>query len=490
MTKRYFRHLSGAVLTTAFMLPTTAALAQPAPGEVTPASAHQPSISRGHYLAIAADCAACHTNGRDGHFLAGGYAISSPMGNIYSTNITPSKKYGIGNYTLEQFSQALRHGVRADGAQLYPAMPYDAYNRLTDEDVKSLYTYIMTEVKPVDAPAPKTQLPFPFSVRASLGIWKIAARIEGKPYVFDHSHNDDWNRGKYLVDELAHCGTCHTPRNMLLAPVQSAYLGGADIGSWRAPNITNDPVSGIGAWSDQDLFQYLKTGRTAHARAAGPMAEAIEHSLQHLPDADISAIITYLRSVPAIGERGQTIANFAHPGRASNYNITETNVRRGDSTLDKMTDGSALYEAVCASCHQSNGKGSPDGYYPSLIGNTTTGQLNPNDLIASILYGVDRTVNEHEILMPAFGPNSLVQPLTDQQVASVADYVLSHFGNAEATVTADAVKQVRTGGKQVLLAQLANPAVLLGLAAAGIIGACIVLSGIWWFVSRRKKRLA
>lgn len=155
-----------------------------------------------------------------------------------------------------------------------------------------------------------------------------------------------------------------------------------------------------------------------------------------------------------------------------------------------MTDGSALYEAVCASCHQSNGKGSPDGYYPSLIGNTTTGQLNPNDLIASILYGVDRTVNEHEILMPAFGPNSLVQPLTDQQVASVADYVLSHFGNAEATVTADAVKQVRTGGKQVLLAQLANPAVLFGLAAAGIIGACIVLSGIWWFVSRRKKRLA
>lgn len=488
MKMRYFRSLSGTALTTVLLFAGASALAQPT--EPTPASAHQPSISRGHYLAIAADCAACHTNGRDGQFLAGGYAISSPMGNIYSTNITPSKTHGIGNYTLEQFSQALRHGIRADGAQLYPAMPYDAYNRLTDEDVKSLYAYIMNEVKPVDAPSPKTQLPFPFSIRASLGIWKIAARIEGKPYVFDHTHNDDWNRGRYLVDELAHCGECHTPRNFLLAPNQSAYLAGADIGSWRAPNITNDPQSGIGGWSDHDLYQYLKTGRTAHARAAGPMAEAVEHSLQYLPDGDISAIVTYLRSVPPKAEASQTVANFAHLGRPSSYSVADANARRNNSTLSKTTDGAALYEAVCASCHQSDGKGSADGYYPSLVGNTTTGQRNPNDLIASILYGVDRTTDDHEILMPAFGPGTLVQPLNDEQIATIADYVLSHFGNAQATVSADAVKQVRVGGKQVPLAKLASPGVMILLGAGGVLGAIIVVGGVWWLISRRKQRVA
>lgn len=475
-------------MTIVLLLAGTSALAQPT--DPTPVSSHRPSISRGHYLAIAADCAACHTNGKSGQFLAGGYAISSPMGNIYSTNITPSKTYGIGNYTLEQFSQALRHGIRADGAQLYPAMPYDAYNRLTDEDVKSLYAYIMTEVKPVEIPSPKTQLPFPFSIRASLGVWKIAARIEGKPYVFDHTHNDDWNRGRYLVDELAHCGECHTPRNFLLAPNQSAYLAGADIGSWRAPNITNDPQSGIGGWSDQDLFQYLKTGKTSHARAAGPMAEAIEHSLQYLPDSDVYAMITYLRSVPAKAEVGQTVANFVHTGRLSSYSVSDANSRRSNSTLPNTADGAVLYEAVCASCHQSDGRGSSDGYYPSLIGNTTTGQLNPNDLIASILYGVDRTTGDHEILMPAFGPDSLVQPLTDEQIAAIADYVLSHFGNAQATVSADAVKQVRAGGKQVPIAKLASPGVMILLGVGGGLGVVLVIGGLWWLVSRRQKRSA
>ncbi|GBR22476.1 c-type cytochrome [Gluconobacter japonicus] len=220
------------------------------------------------------------------------------------------------------------------------------------------------------------------------------------------------------------------------------------------------------------------------------MAEAIEHSLQYLPDADISAIVTYLRSVPAKAESGQTVANFEHAGRPSSYSVADANSRRSNSTLTKTTDGAALYEAVCASCHQSDGKGSKDGYYPSLVGNTTTGQLNPNDLIASILYGVDRTTDNHEILMPAFGPDSLVQPLTDEQIATIADYVLSHFGNAQATVSADAVKQVRAGGKQVPLAKLASPGAMLLLGTGGILGAILVVGGLWWLISRRKKRSA
>lgn len=479
------RSFAPAALCTALLASTAIAHAQPA--APVPESAKHPSISRGHYLAIAADCAACHTNGHDGQFLAGGYAISSPMGNIYSTNITPSKKYGIGNYTLEQFTELMRHGVRPDGSNAYPAMPYDAYSQLTDADIKSLYSYIMTEVPAVDAPAPKTQLPFPFNIRASLSLWKLVASISDKPYVFNHSRSDDWNRGRYLVDQLAHCGECHTPRNVMLVPEQSKYLSGADIGPWRAPNITNDPISGIGGWSDEDLFAYLKTGKTAHARAAGPMAEAVEHSLQHLPDSDISAIVTYLRSVPSIRENGVTAANFNHGGHPSGYDITSADARRNTSTLAGITDGATLYESSCASCHQTDGRGTPDGLYPSLVGNTTTGQLNPNDLVASILFGVDRTIDEHEVLMPAFGPTALVQPLTDAQVADVADYVLSHFGNTQATVSPEFVRQVRTGGKPVLVAQLANPKVMLGLTAAGLVGLIIVVFALRAFLRNRRR---
>lgn len=466
--------LTGALVLCAGGAAVHRASAQTALDAPPPLDARSSSISRGHYLAIAADCAACHTNGRNGQFMAGGYAILSPMGAIYSANITPSKRYGIGNYSLKQFSDALRKGVRRDGAQLYPAMPYDAYGRLTDADVKSLYDYMMTEVKPVDVPAPKTQLPFPFSFRPFLSVWKIAASVQGKPYVFDHSESDDWNRGKYLVDELAHCGTCHTPRNMLLVPKRSGYLSGAQLGAWYAPNITDDPVSGIGTWKDADLFAYLTTGRSPHARANGPMAEAVEHSLQYLPDADINAIIIYLRSVPPIAQPGNTVPAFAHPALPSGYRIDQAFDRRSSDNLAHMKDGAALYEAACASCHQSDGKGTADGYYPSLAWNTTTGQQNTSNLVSSIVYGVDRVSDRHEIVMPAFGKTPLVQPLDNQQIASIADYVLSHFGNAEASVSVSDVEASRAGGKPVLISLLINPVVGLSLIAGGL--AALVLS--------------
>lgn len=167
-------------------------------------------IARGKYLATAADCSACHTNGKAGAPFAGGYAIHSPMGEIFSTNITPSKQYGIGNYTEEQFARAVREGVRADGDHLYPAMPYPSYSQLTDEDIKALYAYFMEAVQPVDAPAPDTKLPFPFSVRASMIGWNLLFR-NNERFVPDATKTAEWNRGKYLVDGLAHCGDCHTP---------------------------------------------------------------------------------------------------------------------------------------------------------------------------------------------------------------------------------------------------------------------------------------
>ncbi|MFT9256563.1 MAG: cytochrome c [Acetobacter sp.] len=446
-------------------------------------------MSRGHYLAIASDCAACHTNGRDGAYMAGGYAIQSPMGAIYSTNITPSKQYGIGNYSLAQFEQAVRHGVRGDGAQLYPAMPYGSFSLLTDADIAALYDYFMHEVPALDQPSPRTSLPFPFSVRASLWGWKLANGIVQAPYVSDPRHDAQWNRGKYLTDGPAHCGECHTPRNLLLAPKASAYLAGADIGSWRAPNITSDPVAGIGAWSAQDLQDYLLTGKTAHARAAGPMAEAVEHSFQYLSPADMAAIVAYLKTVPPIAEPGVTRPNFSHGGAPEPFDYGAANARRGQSLLASDAAGNLLYEAVCASCHHSDGRGTADGYYPSLVGNTTTGQRNPNDLVASILFGVDRSVNGHRVLMPGFDGNSLVQQLDDRQIASIANYVLTHFGNAQASVTPEAVAMVRAGSSQVPIARLADPKVLAGLVLAGLVvlGA-LVLALRYAIKSRRQAR--
>ncbi|PKA39469.1 hypothetical protein CWR43_32340 [Rhizobium sullae] len=294
-------------------------------------------VARGKYLATAADCSACHTNGEAGAHFAGGYAIHSPMGEIFSTNITPSRQFGIGNYSGEQFARAVREGIRADGAHLYPAMPYPSYSRLTDGDIKALYAYFMEEVEPVDAPAPATELPFPFSIRASMIGWNLLFR-NNERFVPDATKAAEWNRGKYLVDGLGHCGDCHTPRNLLLASDNSQYLAGGEAGPWHAPNLTSDSVSGIGGWSDEALQSYLLTGKSEHARASGPMAEAVQHSLQHLTVEDTRAMIAYLRTVAPVRAIGQTESNFSHGDVQTSYNIGATAARRGE-TLIKNHDG-------------------------------------------------------------------------------------------------------------------------------------------------------
>ncbi|UTD27772.1 cytochrome C [Bradyrhizobium sp. WD16] len=434
-------------------------------------------IARGKYLAKGADCSACHTNGEAGAAFAGGYAIHSPMGEIYSTNITPSKQYGIGSYTEEQFARAVREGVRPDGGHLYPAMPYPSYSRMTDEDVKALYAYFMNEVPAVDAPAKETKLPFPFSIRASMIGWNLLF-LNNERFMPDAGHSAEWNRGKYLVDVLAHCGDCHTPRNLLMASDSSQYLAGGDVGPWHAPNLTSDKVSGIGGWSDEALQSYLLTGKSEHARTSGPMAEAVQHSLQYLTVDDTKAMIAYLRTVAPIRTAGQTAPDFSHGEAATSYDIAATASRRGGTVLTNTMDGADLYEQVCASCHQSSGAGTRDGFYPALIKNTTTGQANATDLVATIVYGVQREVGGHETLMPGFGEKSLVQPLTDTQIASVSNYVLKTFGNASAKVTPQDVATIRAGGPEALLAKLADPKILAAVGIAGLVVIVAVLAAV------------
>lgn len=429
-------------------------------------------IEQGKYLAVAADCAACHNSPEpSGAPMAGGYAIASPMGNIIASNITPSKTYGIGNYSEADFARAVREGVNAKGEHLYPAMPYTSYSKITDSDIHALYEYFMHDVKPVDKAPPQTHLPFPFSMRSTMAVWNLLF-ADNQRFTPDSQQSAQLNRGHYLVDALEHCDTCHTPRNFMMGQKNSEALSGGQVGSWYAPNITSDKTAGIGSWSDEELYRYLKTGHVqGKAQAAGPMVEAIEHSLQYLSDDDLHAIVAWLRQVPPSGSSA-TASRFEQ-GKASDNEAALRSVAHPDA-------GWQIYSSSCANCHQANGEGSQ--YYPSLFHNSATGAETPDNLIATILFGVHRHVDGQDIAMPAFGPaGSFAERLDDQQVADVANYVLKNYGNASLTVTADQVKTVREGGPTPMIARLANPAVMAG-------GVVVILLVIILIVTALRKR--
>ena len=438
-------------------------------------------VEQGRYLAVAADCMACHTVPKDGQPFAGGYGIDSPLGRIYSTNITPSKSAGIGNYSEQQFSRALREGVRADGARLYPAMPYTSYTLLSDDDVHALYTYFMVGVKPVDTVAPQTALPFPFSVRASMMAWNMLF-LDNKRFA-PVSDQQQINRGAYLTNALAHCSACHTPRNALMAEDSSKAFGGAPLGSWYAPNITSDPVSGIGGWSDQELAQYLQTGHVrGKNQAAGGMAEAVQNSLQFLSKEDTAAIVAYLKTTKPI--RDAADVKPAHEyGQPKSL---EASMRGavGPNETHSLNSGAVLYSAYCASCHQANGGGSGNQAYPSLFHNTATGSANRANLISTILYGVERKVGDQEVLMPRFDGQSYVNPLTDEQIAAISNHVLQQYGSPGAQVTARDVAVARDGGPKPLLARMQPYIVPL----ICLVTALILLGLLGLFIKRRRSR--
>ncbi|GBR55594.1 sorbitol dehydrogenase cytochrome c subunit [Neokomagataea thailandica NBRC 106555] len=411
------------------------------------------SVQRGKYLAVAADCAACHTAPNGGKSYAGGYGIASPIGSIYSTNITPSKKFGIGNYSLNQFKDVLRRGLRADGAHLYPAMPYTSYARLTDQDIADLYSYFMKDVPAVDAPSPVTALPFPFNIRLSMAGWNLLF-LNAKPFKPDPALSDKDNRGAYLALALGHCDTCHTPRNALMAENENLSMGGSPLASWYAPNITSSKRAGIGGWSSDDVAQYLKTGDVpGKAQAAGPMAEAVEHSFQYLTDEDIGALVAYIQKIPAIENSGSVNKSQTHAREAYGQAYSVESTLRGAENVN-LEKGALVYDGACASCHQPAGIGSKDGYYPQLFHNTATGSIDPSNLVSAIIYGVDRTIGQKHYFMPGFGKQSYAEELSDADIAAVANFVLVKFGNAEAKITEEQVKEIRNGGSKPLIGRV------------------------------------
>lgn len=432
-------------------------------------------IKKGEYLAVASDCTACHTASAAQPF-AGGKVIESPVGEIIATNITPSLTAGIGRYSEAQFATALRRGVRADGARLYPAMPYTAYATLTDDDIHALYVYFMQGVKAVDRPTAETQLPFPLNLRFSMMFWN-AMFLKSPGYVADETRSASWNRGRYLVEGAAHCSTCHTPRGFLMQEQPQHAFTGAQVGPWFAPDITADPTRGIGQWSQQELVTYLRTGRLAgKAQAAGSMAEAISHSFQHLTGEDLAAIAEYMGSVGSGGAVASGPSRFEQ-GKPSNNLVAF----RGDSFSAPTDDeGARLFSGNCASCHGSSGQGTGDGYYPSLFNNSATAENNPANLIATILFGVERDTAAGKVFMPPFGhqPNAL-NALSDRQVAILSTWIMQHYGNPQVTVSAQDVAEIRQGGPSSPLVMLAQLGVALGAALA------VALAG---FLLWRRKR--
>lgn len=427
-------------------------------------------VAKGRALAIAADCAACHTDPKGGAAFAGGYAIATPLGPIYSSNISPSKTHGIGSYTLEEFTRAVRQGVRKDGTHLYPAMPYTSYTLIRDEDVAALYAFMMQGVTPVDQPARQTQLSFPFSQRYLMAFWN-ALFLSDKRYVPDTAKSPEWNRGAYIAHGLAHCSTCHTPRNILWAERGDAFLAGGSLGTWYAPNITSDPVAGVGGWTVAELAQYLKTGRVhAKGQAAGPMAEAVADSFQHLPDSDLTAIATFLKEVPPKPDEGgitQPRYSFGTPDTAT--------LAKGDAA-QAADPGWQVFNTHCAACHQAEGQGNQ--VFPSLFHNTATVSGRGDNLITVVLNGANYTVNGTTVDMPAFASS-----LSDQQIADLSSFIFKQFGDPHWHFSATDVQTLRAGGPTPFLVRIA-PAIGPTLAVLAL----LVVAMVWAYARRRRRR--
>lgn len=448
-------------------------------------------VDQGEYIARAADCMACHV-GPDGTPFAGGKPIVTPMGNIIASNISSSKKYGIGNYSVKDLTNVLREGKTPSGSHLYPAMPYPDYRGMTDGDIEALYAYWQT-IPAVDiAPKTKTDLDFPFNMRFLMIGWN-AMNLDA--YVVPTGLNDQAKRGQYIVDNLAHCGTCHTPRNDLMGSNYEKYLGGAQLGRWFAPNITSDHNAGIGAWSDEQLAEYFKNGRVGYiAQAAGPMGEAVHHSLQYLSEDDRLAMAVYLKTVPAIsgdvqqkptldsslnqelGRREPVVTKATHYAEDQ---LAEHGLKTSDISNANSPEG--LYAQHCASCHSDDGYGQPDSYYPSLNGNNTVRSVNPRNLVAVILDGVAYRGATPGPLMPGFDGK-----LNNQQIADVSNYVRTEFGgHSSSNIDADQVAYIASGEQPV--SDLIRRAPLL--AWLGVFVAVLVIGGgfsIW----RHRRRQA
>ena len=379
-------------------------------------------IDKGRYLARAGNCMACHTT-RGGQEYAGGRAIDTPFGALYAPNVTPDVATGIGSWTADDFWRALHNGKSKDGSFLYPAFPYPNYTKMVRADSDALYAYFRT-IAPVHQPNREHALAFPYNQRVLLAFWRALYFTPGA-FQPQAGQSAEWNRGAYLVQGLGHCSACHSARSALGGPLAQQGLDGALMPGalWYAPALSSDPVTGLGDWPVAELASLLKTGVSQRGAAIGPMAEVVSASLQHVSRGDVSAMATYLKSLPAT--RGGAVA--ASAGKA------------GDPrTVLRL--GAGLYEQHCAACHGANGKGAPPAY-PSLAGNRALALgdvTNPIRVVLNGGYPPGTAGNPRPYGMPPFGA-----ALTDVEIAAVVSYVRAGWNNGGQLVSPLDVSRLR-----------------------------------------------
>ena len=362
------------------------------------------------YQTVLGDCEGCH-----GKNLAGGVALTTPFGKLVTPNITPDRDTGIGNYSAEDFRQAMRNGIAPGGKLLYPAMPYPSYARMSDADIAALWAYMRT-VKPVKNSVNVNQLNFPFNLRFAMRGWNMLF-FAPAPYANNPAKSVAWNRGAYLVSGAGHCGACHTPKNPFGAD-KGAALTGAALQGWFAPDLTSDQGAGLGSWSGADIVEYLQTGRNAHAQASGPMGEAVENSTSKMNDADLKAIAVYLKDLPASRGNG---------GGATGIEA-------------QMKSGAVLYDVSCAACHDRNGKGSL--IFPPLAGNPAVRQVRADSIVRTVLAGGKGAATAKAPTGPAMP--SFAWRLNDGQVADILTYVRNNWGNRAPAVSPETVGRIRS----------------------------------------------
>ena len=415
-------------------LHTPARLPDPDPGVLS----REPDVLRGAYLARVGDCAACHT-APGGKSFAGGLPLDSPIGAIYSTNITPDKRNGIGDWTYEDFERLMRRGITREGFTVYPAMPYPSYSRLSDADLKDLYAYFMRGVPAVGQENRRNDIPWPLSMRWPLAIWRMMFAPAAEPFQPPAGMDAQTARGAYLVEGLGHCGSCHTPRGMTMAEVAlsdtdgTRYLsGGQVIDGWTAPSLRNEHGGGLADWSEADIVELLRTGRNARAASFGGMNEVIQRSMQYLTDSDLAAIGKYLKTLAPNNNAppyvyDPTIAQQLFEGRPPSA-------------------AAQLYLDRCAACHRSNGTGMGKAF-PPLAGNPVLQTADPNSAIRMILTGGSQAATHGAPSSLTMG--SYLSLLDDQQVADLATFIQQSWGNKGGGATPAQVAKLRRNSQAV-----------------------------------------
>lgn len=403
-------------------------------GAAPPYSA-APDVLKGGYLATAADCVACHTT-PGGILFAGGRAFKTPYGTIYSPNITPDNDTGIGAWTDQEFIRAVREGIAKNGEHLYPAFPYASYTYLTDADVLAIKAYIFAQA-PITNVAPTTALKFPYNQRWLMGIWSMFFNPNERfQPVADQS--PEWNRGAYLVEALQHCGDCHTPRNILQGLNNRKKFSGTLISGWRAYNITSDKATGVGAWTDEELANFLYLGHAdGRSTATGPMGEAVDFSMSYLSDPDISAMVTYLRSIPALSTPEFPAAPETPPKVADTRDASQ---------------GERLFASACASCHGWDGEGQLNAF-ATIVRARSVFDPTAVNVAQVIVAGAHRTAlaSQDVAAASAGGPNvmpSFGAAYSDAEIAAIANYVTGRFGGKAGQLTAKDVADLRAQTSQ------------------------------------------